>query len=108
MSSELWLAVDVAERLVTKGLKIRIVSFPSQRLFEKQPIHYKRETLQRQERPAVVIEAYTANGWERYADATFYMKTERIGQSLPPMEAFGYIGSTPENIEKKKGIGSNR
>ena len=58
------------------GLKARVVSFPCQRLFEQQPIEYKREVLKcRSKAPRMIIEAYAVNGWERYADAGVSMST---------------------------------
>ncbi|KAK4862899.1 hypothetical protein LT330_003032 [Penicillium expansum] len=59
--------LEVAEQLkVQKGITARVVSFPCQRLFEKQSVDYKRNPLQRHRGiPAVVIEPYALNGWER-------------------------------------------
>ena len=83
VGAELHFALDVAKVLREKhGLKVRVVSFPSTRLFEQQTTEYKRKTLRRHEGiPAIVVEAYVAHGWERYADAMFSMKT--FGHSLP-------------------------
>jgi dihydroxyacetone synthase len=73
------------------GLKVRVVSFPCQRLFDQQPIEYKRSVLQyRSKAPRVVIEAYAVNGWERYADAGYSMN--KFGRSLPGRDAYKYFG----------------
>lgn len=73
------------------GIKARVVSFPCQRLFETQPLEYKRQVLQYRSRaPRVVIEAYAVNGWERYADAGYSMAT--FGKSLPGKDAYKYFG----------------
>ncbi|KAJ6445457.1 stress response protein nst1 [Purpureocillium lavendulum] len=73
------------------GIKARVVSFPCQRLFDAQPLEYKRQTLRYQSNtPRVVIEAYAINGWERYADAGFSMST--FGKSLPGKDAYKYFG----------------
>jgi dihydroxyacetone synthase len=100
--AELNLAVSVASELREKhGLKVRTVSFPCQRLFEQQPLEYKRQVLQRQnEVPAVVIEAYAANGWERYANAAICMSTKRFGKSLPGLKAYEYFGFELEAMVK--------
>jgi transketolase len=44
--SELWPAVDAAKSLATEGIRVRVVSFPSWKLFEEQSTDYKacRET----------------------------------------------------------------
>ncbi|KAF2800261.1 transketolase [Melanomma pulvis-pyrius CBS 109.77] len=91
VGAELCFAVDVAEQLQAKGVKARVVSFPCQRLFEAQPLEYKRDTLRRHRGiPAVVIEPYAPNGWERYADAAICLT--RFGHSLPGKAAYKYFG----------------
>lgn len=92
VGSEMCFAVKTREVLREKfGVKARIVSFPCQRLFDAQPIEYKRETLQyRSNAPRVIIEAYAVNGWERYADAGFSMAS--FGKSLPGKDAYKYFG----------------
>ncbi|RHZ55355.1 hypothetical protein CDV55_105017 [Aspergillus turcosus] len=73
------------------NIKSRIVSFPCQHLFAQQSQEYRREVLKyRSGIPCVVIEAYTVNGWERYADAGFTMST--FGHSLPGAAAYKYFG----------------
>ncbi|KAJ4140485.1 hypothetical protein NW765_015756 [Fusarium oxysporum] len=73
------------------SIKARVVSFPCQRLFNSQPLEYKRQVLQyRSNAPRVVIEAYAVNGWERYADAGYSMTT--FGKSLPGKDAYKYFG----------------
>lgn len=83
IGAELTFAVEVAQELRKQhGLKVRVVSFPCIRLFEQQSTEYKRKTLRRHQGvPAVLIEAYVALGWERYADAMICMKS--FGHSLP-------------------------
>ncbi|KAI2474874.1 Formaldehyde transketolase [Pyrenophora tritici-repentis] len=91
VGAELHHAVDVVKELKAKNITARVVSFPCQRLFEGQEIKYKRETLRRHEGiPAVVIEPFAPNGWERYADAACCIK--RFGHSLPGKAAYKYFG----------------
>lgn len=100
VGAELSLALQVAEQLEKSGqAKIRVISFPCQRLFDGQDLKYKRSVLQRRaDRPIVVIEPYAANGWERYANAAFCMSTSRFGQSLPGPVAYQYFGFTVDKI----------
>ncbi|USP76422.1 hypothetical protein yc1106_03696 [Curvularia clavata] len=103
VGAELHHAVDVARNLRTKGLKVRVLSFPCQRLFDAQPTQYKRDTLKRHLGiPAVVIEPFAPNGWERYADAACCLK--RFGHSLPGKAAYKYFGfdvpALTEKVEK--------
>ncbi|KAJ5235805.1 hypothetical protein N7489_005896 [Penicillium chrysogenum] len=92
VGAELSFALEVAKQLkVQKDITARVVSFPCQRLFEKQSLDYKRATLQRHRGiPAVVIEPYAPNGWERYADAG--ISVTRFGQSLPGKAAYKFFG----------------
>ncbi|KAK8165514.1 Transketolase, thiamine diphosphate binding domain-containing protein [Phyllosticta citrichinensis] len=91
VGAELSFAVDVAAALHERGIRARVVSFPCQRLFERQDIAYKRDTLKRHQGiPSVVIEPYAPQGWERYADAAFSVKT--FGKSLPGKAAYKWFG----------------
>ncbi|RDW91962.1 hypothetical protein BP5796_01356 [Coleophoma crateriformis] len=101
VGAEMVFAVQTASLLASKyGMKARVVSFPCQRLFEAQPIEYKRDVLQyRSKAPRVVIEAYAVNGWERYADAGISMHS--FGHSLPGKAAYKYFGFDAEVIAPK-------
>ncbi|KAL4960217.1 transketolase family protein [Aspergillus stella-maris] len=92
VGAELSFALDVAAQLKEKlGITARVVSFPCQRLFEQQSTEYKRSVLQRHKGiPAVVIEPYAPNGWERYADAGISVR--RFGHSLPGKAAYKFFG----------------
>ncbi|KAL4923529.1 transketolase family protein [Aspergillus undulatus] len=92
VGAELSFALDVAAQLKEKlGIAARVVSFPCQRLFEQQSTEYKRGVLQRHKGiPAVVIEPYAPNGWERYADAGISVR--RFGHSLPGKAAYKFFG----------------
>lgn len=101
VGAELSFALEVAERLRDeKGIIARVVSFPCQRLFEQQPLNYKRDTLRRHRGiPAVVIEPYAPNGWERYADAGICLN--RFGHSLPGKAAYKYFGYEIDALTSK-------
>jgi len=101
IGAEMAFAVKTRDVLKSEfGIKARVVSFPCQRLFDSQPIEYKREVLQyRSQAPRVVIEAYAVNGWERYADAGFSMST--FGKSLPGKDAYKFFGFDEKVIAPK-------
>lgn len=92
VGAELSFALDVAAELKEKkGITARVVSFPCQRIFEQQSLEYKRSILQRHKGiPAVVIEPYAPNGWERYANAG--ISIQRFGHSLPGKAAYKFFG----------------
>lgn len=96
---EMCFAMEAADELAKTGVKARVLSFPCQRLFEKQSWEYKRSVLKRSTTPAVVVEAYAANGWERYADASISMKT--FGKSLPGKDAYKFFGFDGKVIAEK-------
>lgn len=94
VGAELSFAVNVAKELREKnGVEARVVSFPCWRLFDQQPVEYRRQVLARHGQggvPAVVIEPYAPNGWERYADAGINMQT--FGHSLPGKYIYDHFG----------------
>ncbi|KAJ6025000.1 hypothetical protein N7540_005797 [Penicillium herquei] len=101
VGAELSFALEVAAQLrAQKGITARVVSFPCQRLFEQQSLEYKRDTLRRHHGiPAVVIEPYAPNGWERYADAGINVK--RFGHSLPGKAAYKFFGYEIDTLTTK-------
>lgn len=101
VGAEFEIAADVADEMGKHGIKTRLVSFPCQRLFEQQDFEYRRSVIARHRVPAVVIEAYAAHGWERYADAAVCMKMDRFGKSLPGKDAYRFFGFTSAQIVPK-------
>lgn len=101
VGAEMVFAVQAREVLRERyGVRARVVSFPCQRLFDAQPREYKAEVLQyRAGIPRVVIEAYAANGWERYADAGYSMSS--FGHSLPGQAAYKYFGYDADVIAER-------
>lgn len=103
VGAELSFAVNVAKELKAKqNINARVVSFPCWRLFEQQPVEYRRKVLSRHGQggvPAVVIEPYAPNGWERYADAGINLRT--FGHSLPGKYIYEHFGFTTSPLASK-------
>ncbi|KAK1247728.1 hypothetical protein MKX07_000616 [Trichoderma sp. CBMAI-0711] len=101
VGAELSHVLGAANLLLEKNnIRCRVVSFPCQRLFEGQSLEYKRSVLRRHQGiPAVAVEPYAPNGWERYADAGISMR--RFGHSLPGTEAYKYFGFDVDSIVSK-------
>lgn len=98
VGSEMGFVVQAREVLRREfGLRVRVVSFPCQRLFEAQSPEYRRAVLGDALR--VVVEAYAVNGWERYADAGYSMRS--FGHSLPGKAAYEYFGFDGEVIARR-------
>ncbi|CAH0045688.1 unnamed protein product [Clonostachys solani] len=101
VGSEMGYTMETRDLLASEyGIKARVVSFPCPRLFEQQSRQYKQSVLKpRSGKATVVIEAYAANGWERYADASFSMR--RFGKSLPSKAAYEFFGYVPAKMAPK-------
>ncbi|CAK7216055.1 hypothetical protein SEUCBS140593_002741 [Sporothrix eucalyptigena] len=101
VGAELSHVVEVAARLRNDhGIATRVVSFPCQRLFEAQPLEYRRQVLQRHRvRAIIAYEPYAPNGWERYANAAASVK--RFGHSLPSKAAYKYFGFDATSLLEK-------
>lgn len=99
MGSEMVYAMQTREVLrVEYGIHARVVSFPSTRLFEMQSREYKQSVLKPGSgKPAVAIEAYPSNGWERYTDAS-PVSMNSFGKSLPSKETYEHFGFEPKSI----------
>lgn len=98
VGAEMCFAVGAAKVLKERhGIKARVVSFPCQRLFEEQSTEYRRQVLGTVVR--VIVEAYSVNGWERYADAGYSMHS--FGHSLPRQYVYGRFNFDQEKVATK-------
>nr|POE87733.1 dihydroxyacetone synthase [Quercus suber] len=97
VGAEMVFAVTARDELARRGIRARVVSFPCQRLFKQQPREYRRAVLG--SAPRVIIEAYSVNGWERYADAGYSMHS--FGHSLPRNYIYQRFDFTAEKIAQK-------
>jgi len=64
--TEVKLALDVKEKLKTKGYNIRVVSMPCLELFDKQSDKYKENIIPSEIKSVFVIEAGHTGGWYKY------------------------------------------
>ncbi|MBI5842307.1 MAG: transketolase [Chloroflexi bacterium] len=97
--SEVSLAVDAAKILHEKGSNVRVVSFPSWELFEKQDKAYRESVLPKKVTARVSIEAGAGLGWERYVGpGGRVISIERFGASAPYKVIYEKFGLTVGNI----------
>ncbi len=97
--SEVYLVYEAAARLAAEGVNVRVVSFPSWDLFEKQEPAYREAVLPKNVRARVVVEAGAGLGWERYAGPEgVVLSIERFGASAPAKVLFEKFGFTVENV----------
>jgi len=101
--SEVGLIFDAAQKLADEGKGVRVVSFPSWELFEKQDETYRESVLPKSLQKRLAVEAGATLGWERYAKSVIGI--ERYGASAPAKIIFEKLGFTVENITAKaKGL----
>lgn len=96
--SEVKLALDTQAALAEEGTHVRVVSMPSQNLFDAQLAEYKEEVLPSSVTKRLAIEAAASFGWERYTGlngATLTIDT--WGTSAPGNKIFEEYGFTVAN-----------
>jgi transketolase len=97
--SELVLAVKVAEELTSKGLNVRVVSFPSFELFDEQTPQYQDEVLGQEVSQYWSIEAQTSFGWHKYIGrGGKSISVDTFGKSAPASDLAKEYGFTVEQI----------
>lgn len=97
--SEVSLILDAAQKLADEGRGVRVVSFPSWELFEKQDEAYRESVLSKAISKRLAVEAGSGLGWERYAKSVISM--ERFGASAPANILFEKFGFTVDNVIAK-------
>jgi len=99
--SELSLALEAGKKLEKQGRNVRVVSFPSWELFEKQSKKYKQSVLPDEVKRRISIEAGVTTGWQKYVGSEgIALGIDHFGTSAPGelvMEKFGF---SVENIVK--------
>ncbi len=99
--SELWPAVDAARLLAGEGIRARVVSFPSWRIFEEQTAAYKASVLPAGV-PKLAVEAGATLGWWKYVGADGgVVGLDRFGASAPGAIALRNLGFSAENVAAK-------
>jgi transketolase len=97
--SEVGLAVQAHEKLVSEGIRSRVVSMPSWEIFEHQTQEYRDSVLPPQIRARIAVEQASSFGWERYVGSggqLTCMKT--FGASAPLKELQRKFGFEPDHI----------
>lgn len=97
--SEVSLVLEAAQKLADEGKGVRVVSFPSWELFEKQDEAYRESVLPKSIQKRLAVEAGSSLGWERYASSVIGI--DRYGASAPAKVIFEKLGFTVENVVSK-------
>jgi transketolase len=97
--SEVSLAVEAHEKLLTEGIRSRVVSMPSWEIFEHQSEEYRESVLPARITARISIEQASTFGWERYVGPSgrmIGMKT--FGASAPLKELQRKFGFEPGRV----------
>lgn len=98
---ELALTVKVKKELESKGYDIRIVSMPSQEVFERQDNKYKKEVIPASAK-IFVIEASSSYSWYKYVKNDKHLFTvDTYGLSAPKDDVLNKFKLTEKDIVKK-------
>jgi dihydroxyacetone synthase len=97
VGAEMCFAVQRRDELAKHGITARVVSFPCQRLFQQQPIAYRRQVLGSASR--VVIEAYAVKrvGAVRRRGLQHVL----FGKSLPGKDAYAFFSFEAGSVATK-------
>jgi len=96
--SEVQLAQGAAKLLAAEGIRARVVSFPSWRIFEEQTAAYKASVLPAGV-PKLAVEAGATLGWWKYVGTDGdVIGLDRFGASAPGPVVMREFGFTAENV----------
>jgi len=96
--SEVWPALDGAKLLAAEGIRARVVSMPSWKLFDEQSAEYKASVLPANV-PKLAIEAGATLGWWKYVGSNGdVIGLDRFGASAQGPVVMKELGFTAENV----------
>ena len=97
--SELILAVQAHEKLLTEGIRSRVVSMPSWDIFEHQSREYQDSVLPPEVEARVAVEEASTFGWERYVGVKGrVVGMHTFGASAPLKELQKKFGFEPDQV----------
>ena len=97
--SEVTLAVQAHENLLTEGIRSRVVSMPSWDIFEHQPQPYRDSVLPPNVTARVAVEQASTFGWERYVGTSGQVVgMNTFGASAPLKELQRKFGFEPDHV----------
>ena len=99
--SEVNLALKVSHKLAMDNIYSKVISVPSQEIFEQQAEAYKNDILN-EANFAITIEAGSTDSWHKFIkNKGINFGINNFGKSAPYKEIYNYFGLTIDNIVKK-------
>lgn len=99
--SELCLAMQAAEELMSEGISVRVVSAPSLEWFAEQSSEYRESVLPSRIKARVSVEAGIAQGWREWIGAQgVAISVEDFGASASAEELFLQFGFTADRVKE--------
>lgn len=97
--SEVSVAVQAHESLLTEGIRSRVVSMPSWEIFEQQTKEYRDSVLPPSVKARVAVEQASTFGWERYVGTSGrVIGMHTFGASAPLKELQRKFGFEPAGV----------
>jgi transketolase len=97
--SEVSIALEAHQQLAADGVKVRLVSMPSQELFDEQDAAYRESVLPTEVTARVAVEAGVVQSWEKYLGPSGrFVGMSTFGASAPYQELYEHFGITPESV----------
>jgi len=97
--SEVILAVEAHEKLLSEGIRSRVVSMPSWEIFDHQTEEYRNSVLPPSVKARVAVEQASTLGWERYVGPTGHIiGMNTFGASAPLKELQRKYGFEPDHV----------
>ncbi|MBX3626109.1 MAG: transketolase [Rhizobacter sp.] len=94
--SEVQLALHAQLQLAVQGIAVRVVSMPSNTVFDRQSVDYKASVLPAG-LPRIAVEMGVTDGWWKYGCAAV-VGIDTYGESAPAGVLFKHFGFTAENV----------
>jgi transketolase len=100
--SEVSLIVEAEPILRASGVRARLVSMPSWRIFEEQTAEYRESVLPAPITARLAVEAASPLGWERWTGSRgSILGLDRFGASAPGDVVFKELGFTVDNVVER-------
>ncbi len=99
--SEVALIAAAGKRLASRGVRVRLVSFPSWELFGEQEQAYRDAVLLPDVEARLAVEAGVSQGWQRWVGVNGRIQAlDRYGVSAPAGLAFENLGFSAAHVEQ--------